>query len=169
MVALVGCSLPPSSSTPAMDAFEARISPTSPTNTSTPTQTTVSNGDEETEIRELVTNFGTKLQGVSLLAPDAAQEIQHQYAEFVSPALLEMWMSEVSKAPGRVVSSPWPDHIEITNLSKLDLDSYEVTGYVIEVTSMEVLNGGVAEKIPVHVIVHRDQERWYIVEYTEER
>jgi hypothetical protein len=72
---------------------------------------------EETAVRDLVDNFGKKLRNVSLLAPDAAQELQKQYAEFVSPVLLETWMKDVSKAPGRKVSSPWPDRIEITSLA----------------------------------------------------
>ena len=98
-------------------------------------QTAASNAVDEAEVRDLVESFGAKLKLISLLAPTAAEDLQKQYSEFVSPALLESWMNDVSKAPGRMVSSPWPDRIEITTLSKEDSHKYEVTGFVIEITS----------------------------------
>ena len=166
IASLVACGVPPTSSIPAISETATTVLMATPT--SMPAQNAVSNEGEKAEIRDLVANFGRKLQDVSLLAPDAAQEIQNQYSRFISPTLLEMWMNDVSKAPGRKVSSPWPDHIEITTLSKEDSGSYELTGYVIEVTSMEVSNGGAAARIPVHMIVQKNQERWYIAEYIEE-
>ena len=132
------------------------------------TQPTADNAAEESEIRDLVRNFGKRLQMVSLLAPDAAQEMQKQYSEFVSPALLEMWANNVSKAPGRIVSSPWPDQIEITTLSK-GSGRYEITGFVVEVTSTEVGSGEAAAKIPVRIVVQEEQGRWLITEDAEEQ
>ena len=114
-------------------------------------------------------NFGKRLQNVSLQAADAAQEIQKQYSEFVTPALLEMWMNDVSKAPGRIVSSPWPDRIEITTLSKESTDRYELTGFVVEITSLELVNGGAATKIPFRMVVQKVQGSWLITEYAEEQ
>ncbi len=133
-----------------------------------PTQTTVSDAGEEAAVRDLVENFGKRLQTVSLLASDAAQEMQRQYSEFISPTLLETWMKDVSKAPGRIVSSPWPARIEITTLARETPDRYVIDGLVVEVTSVEVVNGGAANKIPVHIIVEKDQGRWLITEYAEE-
>jgi hypothetical protein len=117
----------------------------------------------------LIENFGMRLQTVSLQSPDAAQEIQKQYSEFVTPAILETWMKDVSKAPGRIVSSPWSDRIEISTLSKEGSDRYEITGAIAEVTSLEVVNGGVADKIQVRIVVQKDQGCWFIAEYTEEQ
>lgn len=114
-------------------------------------------------------NFGKRLQNVSLQSPDAAQEMQKQYSEFVSAALLETWMNDISKAPGRIVSSPWPDRIEITALTKEGSDKYVITGFIAEITSVEVVSGGAAAKMPVRIIVQKDQERWLITEYAEER
>ncbi len=133
-----------------------------------PTQTTVSNAGEEAEIRDLVENFGKKLQMVPLLAPDAAQELQKQYSEFVSPTLLETWMDDVSKAPGRMVSSPWPDRIEITTLTEGSPDKYVVDGSVVEITSTEVGSDEAANRIPVHIVVERTQGHWLITEYAEQ-
>jgi hypothetical protein len=78
-------------------------------------------------------------------------------------------MNDVSDAPGRLISSPWPGRIEIATLSKQDSDRYEVTGFVIEVTSVEMVNGGAVDKIPVRVVVQREQDHWLITEYAEER
>ena len=170
IVSLVACTIP--STTPAQTAASntATVSPVARTTpTATPTQIATSDATEEAEIRDLVENFGKRLQNVSLLAPDSAQEIQKQYSEFVTPALLEMWMKDVSKAPGRIVSSPWPDRIEITTLSKADTNTYEITGFVVEITSLEVVNGGAATKIPVRMVVQKVQGSWLITEYAEEQ
>ena len=102
-------------------------------------------------------NFGNKLKLVSLLAPNSAQDLQRQYADFVSLPLLESWRNDVSKAPGRMVSSPWPDRIEITTLSKEDSYRYAATGLVIEITSTEIGTDKAAAKIPVHVLIQREQ------------
>jgi len=170
IVSLVACSIPPTTPTQTTAINTATVSlfaqATPPT---TPTQTTPSTAAEETEIRDLVETFGKRLQNVSLQSPDAAQEIQKQYSEFVSPTRLEMWMNDVSKAPGRIVSSPWPDRIEITSLAKDGSDRYVITGFVVEITSMEVVNGGEAAKIPARIVVERVQGRWLITEYAGEQ
>jgi len=168
-VSLAACSIPLAASVQTTGNTTTVPIVTRTTPTVTPTQTTANNAVEEAEIRDLVENFGKRLQTVSLLSPNAAQEMQKQYSEFVSPALLEMWMSDVSTAPGRIVSSPWPDRIEITTLAKQGSDRYAITGFVVEVTSVEVVNGGAAAKIPVRVVVQKGQGSWLITEYSEER
>jgi hypothetical protein len=134
----------------------------------TPEQTTSADESEEAEIRALVENFGKRLQSVSLLAPNAAQEIQRQHSEFVSPALLETWMNDLSIAPGRIVSSPWPDRIEITAFEKVSSGKYMITGSVIEVTSTEVNSGETANQTPVRIVVEKVQGRWIVVEYAQQ-
>lgn len=134
-----------------------------------PKRINTSNLVEEKEIRSLVEGFGNRLAAVSLQSPIAAEEMKQQYAQFVSYDLLERWKNDPSTAPGRVVSSPWPDRIEITSLTKVSADRYMVNGYVVEVTSMEVVNGGVAAKIPAIIEVQKNQGRWVIADYREER
>lgn len=46
--------------------------------------------DEDAQVGDLVETFGRRLQAVALLAPDAAEQIQTQYAGLVSPALLKI-------------------------------------------------------------------------------
>ena len=129
----------------------------------------ISVSDEEEEaVRYVVESFGERLQNVSLQSPNAAQVIEEQYAEWADPELLKIWMNDISRAPGRVTSSPWPDRIEITSIVR-EADKYVVVGFVVEVTSIEVVNGGVAAKIPVRVVLEKREGRWFITEYAEER
>lgn len=165
---LVSCATLPATTTPAIP-IDTAVVPPIPPETSMPTQTGVGEDVEEAQIRALVEGFGKKLQNVSLLSPDAAQQIQKQYAEFVSLALLEMWVNDLSVAPGRIVSSPWPDRIEIISLEWADANTYEISGHIVEVTSNEVVNGGEAGRVLVHIVVKRSNGGWWITEYSEEQ
>jgi len=166
-VMLVACSTASAASTQV--TAEERTAPmvTSTEPVVTPEQTTTDNIAEVVEVRDLVEDFGKRLQDVALLSPDVSQEIQAQYSDLVSPDLLKTWMSDVSNAPGRMVSSPWPDRIDISNVEKESSDTYVITGNVIEVTSLEVVNGGEAARIPVRVVVQNVQGNWLISGYTE--
>jgi hypothetical protein len=166
VVSLVACAIQASTLTQTAASNRPTVSLVRP---ATPIQTPLSNvAAEEAEIRDLVENFAKRLQAVSLQAPDAAQEMEKQYAEFVSPALLDRWRSDIFNAPGRIVSSPWPDRIEITSISKESPDRYEITGFIIEVTSTEVGTDKAAVERPVRIVLERGQGRWFITEYTEE-
>jgi hypothetical protein len=103
------------------------------------------------------------------LAPDAAQQIQTQYAGVASAELIETWLEDVSRAPGRMVSSPWPDRIEIATLVRETADKYVIDSFVVEISSTEVGTGGAAARIPVHLVVEKEQGNWLITEYSEER
>ena len=168
---LVACTIAPATPAPTTASSNtATISLPTPTKlTDTPQPVATSSAAEIAKVKGLVENFGKRLQNVSLLAPDAAQEMQAQYAEFVSPALLDRWMKAVSKAPGRVVSSPWPDRIEITTLLKDGSDRYAMTGFVVEMTSLEVVGGGATVKKPVQIVAQKVEGRWLITEYAQEQ
>ena len=115
-------------------------------------------------VASLVENFGRKLQTVSLQAPRdiVSKSIQENYGDFVSPALLAEWLSDPQNIPGRVLSSPWPDRIEILSTSKLSEHAYEVKGKIIEMTSVESVNGGAAAKRPITLVVEKMGNRWFI-------
>lgn len=124
---------------------------------------------EAAAVREVVETFGKRLQMVSLQSPQAAEGMQAQYADLVSPDLLAAWMSAPLEAPGRMVSSPWPERIEITSLARQGVDSYVVTGEVVEVTSAELVSGGAAARLPVRIVVQKIQGRWLISAYVAEQ
>ncbi|MGI5891782.1 MAG: hypothetical protein ACOX7H_03470 [Bacillota bacterium] len=118
----------------------------------------------EDSVRRVVEEFGQKLQTVSLQAPAdiIAQSMQENYGDYVSPSLLARWQSDPKNAPGRLVSSPWPDRIEIVSVEKLSQDSYKVLGEIIEITSVEQQQGGFAAKQPITLVVKKINNSWLI-------
>ncbi len=118
----------------------------------------------EKAIENLVYSFGGKLQMVSLQAPKdiLSKSIEENYGDFVSPALLEKWQRDPKKAPGRMLSSPWPDSIEILAIKKLREDIYEVKGQIIYLTSVEKVKGGAAAKQPINLIIVKIGNGWVI-------
>lgn len=123
---------------------------------------------KEQAVVSLVKDFGQKLQLVSLQAPkDIVNEsMQKNYVDLVSPRLLTEWQSNPQNAPGREVSSPWPDRIEILAMKKLSEETYEIKGEIIEVTSLEQTKGGFAGKQQVTLVVKKLNDRWLIDGFT---
>ena len=119
---------------------------------------------DQQAISNLVENFGKKLQAVPLLASQevAAQSMKDNYGSFVSPALLAKWQQDPANAPGRTVSSPWPERIEILSMEKISADDYQVKGNIIEITSEEKANGGAAATRPIALEVKRSEKQWLI-------
>jgi hypothetical protein len=122
----------------------------------------------EAEIKTVVEGFGKQLKAVSLQAPTVTQDMEKAYSAYVSPALLQTWMSNPSGAPGRAVSSPWPDRIEITGLTQQGSDRYIVNGDVVEVSSSEAAGGGETSRNPVQLTVEKISGHWMITGYTGE-
>lgn len=118
---------------------------------------------DERAVRSFVEDFGGHLQKVSLLSPEASSTIVREYEAFASPALIALWQSDPSKAPGRLTSSPWPDHIEITQLMPQGA-GYLVQGAVVFMTNGEEGSAGIT---PVYIQVVRVDGEWQIVAYQE--
>ena len=118
----------------------------------------------EQTIVNLVTDFGSRLQMVSLLVPQdvIVASMEKYYGNLVTPGLLKKWQEAPMEAPGRMVSSPWPDRIEIITMDKRADDLYEVNGEIIEITSVEKENGGFAAKRPVTIMVEKTGDDWLI-------
>jgi hypothetical protein len=119
---------------------------------------------DQAAVTKLVEGFGKRLKNVSLLASGdaAAKSIKENYANYVSPSLLAQWQSDPQNAPGRVISSPWPERIDIIKTEKLSDTKYQVQGEIIEVTSAEMANGGYAAKRPVILVVEKIDKNWLI-------
>lgn len=127
------------------------IEPAAPISAAFPT-------DEEIEVREGIEGFGRSLQNVSLLSPTAPDDITEQYSPYVAPDLLQQWVADPESAPGRLTSSPWPDHIEINTVAVQPDGGYLVTGFVIEMTSDRTE----ATRYPVSITVSNVDGRWLI-------
>lgn len=119
-------------------------------------------------VRNVVADFGKKLQMVSLSAPQdlAAKSMRENYGVYLSATLLAKWQSDPQKALGRLVSSPWPDRIEIVKIEKTAATIYKISGEIIEITGAEKTNGGFAAKLPVILMVKKINNHWLIDEAT---
>lgn len=91
---------------------------------------------DESNVKAVVEEFGTRLKNVALLAPQAelAETMQREYGHLVTPVLITTWLADPKNAPGRVTSSPWPDRIEIRAMRDLG-EAYRIEGDIIEVTN----------------------------------
>ena len=122
--------------------------------------------DEKADVTALVESFGSKLKEVSLSVPDevASREIGEVYAPFVSAGFLSDLTNDPAKAPGRDVSSPWPEKIEIISMERLDSHTIQVKGKIILMTSVEVTQGGNAGETPIVLWVRNTNARgaWLI-------
>ncbi len=121
---------------------------------------------ESQAVRNVVLEFGKKLQLVSVLAPreDLVEAIETHYSPYVSPVLLEQWKAQTSGIPGRETSSPWPDRIEIDSLIPKTVDAYEIQGRIVEVASAA---GGTApvREIPVVIELEQSGGNWLITRF----
>ena len=117
---------------------------------------------------QVVIRFGERLQRVSLLAPDSLlrASIRSEYAEFVSPALLESWLARPQNAPGRSTSSPWPAGIEISGSSTARSGgTFQIVyvGNIVERTSATP-PGRSSGKVPIRITLVRGPQGWQIAQ-----
>lgn len=93
--------------------------------------------EDEDAARAVVEEFGKKLQNVNILADKtmAADAIVREYGPLISPALLSQWQNDPTQAPGRITSSPWPDHIQITSLDRENRSRFVIEGDIVEVSN----------------------------------
>jgi hypothetical protein len=127
--------------------------------------------DDLTSAHDIAIRFGDALQQVSLMGPEdqVGQDMDSNYAALVSPQLLAKWKADPLHAPGRLTSSPWPDHIQIATTTKQAPSRYAIEGSIIYVTSE---GGGIGEapaeaaRQPVHMIVEKTDTDWRITEVT---
>lgn len=122
--------------------------------------------EDEDAARAVVEEFGTRLQKVSVLADKtmAADAIAREYGDLVAPALLTEWQNDPTQAPGRVTSSPWPDHIQITSVERESRSRYLIEGDIVEVSNEGGMSGVVAEAVrrPVSISVEKQAGAWRI-------
>jgi len=119
---------------------------------------------KEVAVRNLVESFGEQLEKVSLQAPEEQlrESLQEHYSDFVAPELLENWAENPLQSPGRLTSSPWPERIEVDSIEKRNATSYRVSGRIIEITSVEKTESGVAAERDFDLVVEKINGNWLI-------
>lgn len=116
------------------------------------------------DVADFVRDFGHTLQNVSLLAPDAAAQIEAAYGPYASRDLLDEWEAAPTNAPGRLTSSPWPDSIKVSSVQNTGVGSYIVKAAVIDRVNAGTTTQKTGET-PILLGVIRDGVGWQIVEY----
>ncbi len=112
---------------------------------------------EQAEVSNRVLSFGQQLKMVSLLSPTAQEDIDRVFGPYVSGALIAEWKTNVAASPARMVSSPWPDRIEVISAAEDANGTYLVMGSVVEVTS-----DGIAASYPVTMTLQKINGVWMI-------
>lgn len=119
--------------------------------------------DDQAAVRSAVTNLGGYLKSIPLTEPteDLRRDIQQNYAPFVTEALLQQWRANPTQAPGRAASSPWPDHVEISQVNKQG-DGYAVLGTIVMYSSASLSRGGDEGKVPFVAQLVKEGDTWKI-------
>ncbi|MDN5864892.1 MAG: hypothetical protein L0I62_06705 [Gammaproteobacteria bacterium] len=117
-----------------------------------------------TQVKQVVERFGKRLRQVSTLAPpdDLRQTLRKNYGELVTDQLLQTWLADPHSAPGRRVSSPWPQDIHIAQVRCGTASRCEVQGEVRYVTSEELAHGGVFATRSIRLALQKSAGRWLI-------
>lgn len=100
------------------------------------------------------------MKQVSILAPDAGPALRKIYEGLVEPALLDQWAATPSAAPGRTVSSPWPDRIEVARSTQSGAEA-SVEGVLVEATST-----GDGARLPVEIRLRETNGSWLVSSYS---
>lgn len=116
----------------------------------------------ESAARTLVERFGGELKQVSLLAPDASSTIAAAYGAYAAPELLAQWEADPEHAPGRLTSSPYPDHIVVKAVTQQG-ESYVVSGDIVMMSS-----AGEEDRVPVIFQLAPSGSGYTIVAYQEQ-
>ena len=118
--------------------------------------------EDERAVRDVVAQFGQRLRNVSLLGPAPVLEssIRREYGPYVTNDLLDAWLADPTKAPGRPTSSPWPETIQIDDARRVSPDRWSVTGRIVESSS-----AGNPRTTPVRIELARSGSEWRIASF----
>ncbi len=102
------------------------------------------------KVREVVEALGRNMKQVQLLADKSIRwkEMRAAYTTLATPSALREWIDNPAGAPGREVSSPSPERIEVTSMRMSAPGVCLVEGLVVYTASV-----GVASRRKVAVYV----------------
>ena len=117
--------------------------------------------DSSSSARTVVEEFGMQMQTVALLDANASSTMASAYGSLVTSDLLQRWQEDPENAPGRLTSSPYPDHIEIVTIEK------QGRGYIVQGEVVMMASTGESGRTPVILQVIPENGRWLIAVYQE--
>jgi hypothetical protein len=91
-----------------------------------------------------------------------AREIRQAYGPYVTSHLLAEWAANPSRAPGREVSSPWPERIEVRAVHAAGPETCRIEADVVYASSAPPTSDTVVLRRPVTLIVRKEEDGWRV-------
>ncbi|MCX6097169.1 MAG: hypothetical protein NTZ77_01595 [Caldiserica bacterium] len=115
-------------------------------------------------IYQVVGEFGARLKDVDINASDQdiMTAVDFDLKQFITDRLYQVFVQDKIRIPGRYVSSPWPERIEINSVQMLDSGSYAVHGSQVMMTDDTVAHGGNAGEEPITLTLKKVNGIWFI-------
>jgi bla regulator protein BlaR1 len=129
-----------------------------------PSTTSRPNEADINAIYQVVGEFGARLKDVeiSALKQNVIDAVDFNLKRLITDRLYQELVQDMSMIPGRYVSSPWPERIEIGSVQMLDSGSYEVHGSQILMTDDTLAHGGNAGESPITLTLKKVNGTWLI-------
>lgn len=122
------------------------------------------NGADVNAIYQVVGEFGARLKDVDITASDQDMmtAVDFNLKQYITDRLYQTFMQDKSRIPGRYVSSPWPERIEISSIQMLDSVACTVYGNLVLMTDDNVAHGGNAGEALITLTLKKVNGIWLI-------
>jgi hypothetical protein len=129
-----------------------------------PSTTMQPNEADINAIYQVVGEFGARLKDVEITASNQAMmtEVDFNLKQLITDRLYQVFVQDKARIPGRYVSSPWPERIEINSVQMLDSGSCTVHGNQVLMTDDNVAHGGNAGEEPITLTLKKVNGTWLI-------
>ena len=133
-----------------------------------PSTTTPPSAADINAIYQVVGEFGARLKDVVITTSDqdVITAVDFNLKGFITNRLYQVFVQDKIRIPGRYVSSPWPERIEIVSVQMLDSGSYTVNGSQIVMTDDTLAHGGNAGETPITLTLKKVNGTWLIDDVT---
>jgi len=129
-----------------------------------PSTTTPPSAADINAIYQVVGEFGARLKDVVITTSDqdVITAVDFNLKQLITDRLYQVFVQDKIRIPGRYVSSPWPERIEINSIQMLDSGSYTVHGSQVVMTDDTVAHGGNAGEEPITLTLKKVSGVWLI-------
>jgi len=129
-----------------------------------PSTTTPPNPADINAIYQVVGEFGARLKDVVITTSDqdVITAVDFNLKQLITDRLYQVFVQDKIRIPGRYMSSPWPERIEIASLQMLDGGSYTVHGSQVMMTDDTVAHGGNAGEEPITLTLKKVNGIWLV-------
>lgn len=115
--------------------------------------------ESEEVVRTKLLSLGEKMDLVYTKAADFKNQVQVQYATYLTPTLIKDWQSNPDQALAKTSIDTYPDRIEIQSITKKSDVMYVAQATVIEV---DLQSSQVVSAYPITVTFENKLGEWYI-------